>query len=193
MANGKLEPISPPSRRRARLGAVLVYTTMHIAFSAQFIRELNSWDDDVIGKCYNGMMVSGVHNHPLVDKVYVITTTFILAVCLMAMMIYLMIMEYEEREGRINPRLVARYGGCTIKTITLMGLVSALTQFPLHLYMMIALRMTNQGLLTDSNENQWGFGQSVAIIMLWVTIQGCICAWFGKFTWKSTIRDGACY
>ncbi|KAF2430829.1 hypothetical protein EJ08DRAFT_660506 [Tothia fuscella] len=169
-ASNMPEPVSPPSRRRARLFAVLLYTTIHVTFSMQFIWQLNSWNDSVD-----------------VDQFYVFTTTFMLAVVLIAMIIYLIVMEQEEQEGHIKPHPVAYIKGCAIKVFTLLGLFSALTQFWVHLYMMVALRYTNRNLLADSGENQWGFGQSIAVIMLLSTIRDCLCAFHDYYVWKTKV------
>lgn len=180
---GELEPVTNASRRRTRLGAILVYLTMHLVFSVRLIINLGTWDNSKTGKCYEGHFISGNHanNDSVIDKVYVLLTALALSVSLLAMIIYLIIMDVEERQGIIKPRLVATYRGTKIKVITLMGFVSSFTLFPLHLYMTIALRFTNQALSTGSNENQWSFGQSLSVIMLLVTCRECICAWSGRY------------
>lgn len=45
-------------------------------------------------------------------------------------------------------------------------LLLALIQYPLHTYMVIALREGNDKLLGGDSENYWGFGQVVALILL---------------------------
>ncbi|QKX62216.1 uncharacterized protein TRUGW13939_09375 [Talaromyces rugulosus] len=45
-------------------------------------------------------------------------------------------------------------------------LLLALVQYPLHTYMLIALREGNDKLLDGDSENYWGFGQVVALILL---------------------------
>jgi hypothetical protein len=42
----------------------------------------------------------------------------------------------------------------------------ALVQYPLHTYMLIALREGNDKLLDGDSENYWGFGQVVALLLL---------------------------
>ena len=45
-------------------------------------------------------------------------------------------------------------------------LFAAILQLPLHLYFLIRLRLTNEPLLSNGNdENQWGFGQIYTLIM----------------------------
>ena len=44
-------------------------------------------------------------------------------------------------------------------------LLIAMLQLPLHLYFLIRLRLTNEPLLLDGNDdNEWGFGQIYALI-----------------------------
>lgn len=45
-------------------------------------------------------------------------------------------------------------------------LLLALIQYPLHTYMVIALRQGNDKLLDGDSENYWGFGQVIALISL---------------------------
>lgn len=48
-------------------------------------------------------------------------------------------------------------------------LVLAFLQFPVHLYMALALRSANQGKLEGGGyENEWDFGQTTAVILLCV-------------------------
>lgn len=135
-----------------------------------------------MGKCYDGgWIITKLLNHPMGDQFYVVATTLALGVGLLAMIIYLMIMEWEELQGTVNPRYVVPIRGTSIKALTLLGLCSACFQFPIHVLMTTALRATNQHLLTDSDESRWGFGQSVAVILLLGTVKDCICAWSGEF------------
>lgn len=58
-------------------------------------------------------------------------------------------------------------------------LAAAFLQFPVHLYMMIALRTANQGWLGGSGENsaqsensedKWDFGQTASVLLLGVSV-----------------------
>ena len=56
------------------------------------------------------------------------------------------------------------------KTVIGMGSL----QFILHVYTAISLRISNQDLLDDpSLEEQWGFGQILAVVMLGATVVQC--------------------
>ncbi|KAH7256294.1 hypothetical protein BKA59DRAFT_69444 [Fusarium tricinctum] len=50
----------------------------------------------------------------------------------------------------------------------------AMGQYPLHLYMVIALRVGNESLLSGDSENTWGFGQIVALILCAATLLECV-------------------
>lgn len=48
----------------------------------------------------------------------------------------------------------------------LIVLMLAMLQYPLHIYMIFALRAGNEHLLNGDSENYWGFGQVVALVLL---------------------------
>ncbi|KAM0420656.1 hypothetical protein ACHAPT_011572 [Fusarium lateritium] len=50
----------------------------------------------------------------------------------------------------------------------------AMGQYPLHLYMVIAIRKGNERFLEGSSENDWGFGQIVALAMCAATCIECV-------------------
>jgi hypothetical protein len=58
--------------------------------------------------------------------------------------------------------------------------VFALLQYPLHLYSVIALRASNQSLLSGESENEWGFGQIVAVFLVVAILLECGRKWKGK-------------
>lgn len=58
-------------------------------------------------------------------------------------------------------------------------IVAAMMQYPLHCYMLLALRNSNQLYLSGESENTWGFGQVVALVLLGSTILKCIQAFTG--------------
>lgn len=49
-------------------------------------------------------------------------------------------------------------------------LTVALCQFPLHTYMIFALRHSNEHRLSGDSENAWGFGQILALVLLGSTL-----------------------
>jgi hypothetical protein len=56
-------------------------------------------------------------------------------------------------------------------------------QYPVHLYMVIALRIANHDrkYLTGDSENLWGFGQVVAIILVVPILRACTGAYVGEY------------
>lgn len=59
-------------------------------------------------------------------------------------------------------------------------LTLALAQYPVHGYMVYALRASNEKFLSGSSENEWGFGQIVAMTLVGSTLFECFKAWAGK-------------
>jgi hypothetical protein len=59
---------------------------------------------------------------------------------------------------------------------------TALLQFPLHLYMVIALKVGNEPHLEaeGDSENTWGFGQVVALVLVIPVLRECIKGRIGK-------------
>jgi hypothetical protein len=49
-------------------------------------------------------------------------------------------------------------------------LAVALCQFPVHTYMIFALRTSNEHRLSGDSENVWGFGQIVALVLFGSTL-----------------------
>ncbi|KAI0482067.1 hypothetical protein GGR56DRAFT_168345 [Xylariaceae sp. FL0804] len=106
---------------------------------------LNHWSlaNAESGHCYitTGVTAPGAW-HPAADQVYVgITAVY----------------------------LVLSMVGAIVAPLGLRGPLLAISglQFPLHLYMMLALRLANQGRLEgEESENGWDFGQTTAVILL---------------------------
>ena len=63
-------------------------------------------------------------------------------------------------------------------------LTLAMLQYPLHIYMIFALRAGNEHLLNGDSENYWGFGQIVALVLLASSVLQGFRAILGKFAWS---------
>lgn len=59
-------------------------------------------------------------------------------------------------------------------------ILMAMIQYPLHLYMVISLRVRNEGLLGGDSENTWGFGQIVSLILCAAVMLECVKGVLGK-------------
>ena len=115
------------------------------------------------GQCYSTSRVALVNaKHPYVDQIYLGVASFYCFFLLICAIIYCRI-----------PKMRAEYQQTAI--------VVGLAQFILHLYIAISLRISNQSLLNDpSLEEQWGFGQVLAVVMLGATIIQCAKCLEGK-------------
>lgn len=128
--------------------ASYMYAAMFLGLTILLLVRLNEWAPDAEpGRCYHSRLITNGNDHPGDDKAYVaITAIWMLGA--MASAVFL------------NPRR-RRY-----------VLVSASLQFPVHLYMALALRSENQGKLEgeEVHENAWDFGQTTATVLLGVAV-----------------------
>lgn len=62
-------------------------------------------------------------------------------------------------------------------------LTRAMLQYPLHIYMIFALRAANEYRLNGDSENYWGFGQIVALVLLASSVLQGFRALLGRFAW----------
>lgn len=121
------------------------FAAMFVGLTILLMIRLGEWNLDAEpGRCYHttGTTRDGA-DHPVADRVYVgLTAAWILVT--MGSSIWI---------GARHRRWI---------------LSSAILQFPVHLYMAIALRTANQGKLSgeEVNENAWDFGQTTAVVLL---------------------------
>ena len=116
---------------------------------------LKDWNDEISGRCYSASRIASSNaKHPLVDQVYLGVTSFWVLVLASGV-----IVEYLAPRLRLFwQNFIIRYG---------------VLQFVLHVYILAALRVSNEPLLESSLENQWGFGQVLALVMLGSTLLEC--------------------
>lgn len=125
------------------------FAAMFMGLTIMLLVRLGEWNlDTEPGRCYHAQWITrNDASHPLADRVYIATTgAWILAT--MASTIYF---------GARHRRWI---------------LSSAFLQFPVHLYMALALRTANQGKLSgeETQENAWDFGQTTAVLLLGLAI-----------------------
>lgn len=126
-----------------------VFAAMFLALTILLGLRLDQWSPNHRpGRCYYADLVttSGA-DHPAADKTYVAFTA--------AWM--LLVMAASILLGTRMRRVI---------------LILAFLQFPVHLYMAIALRESNQPFLEvkDEDENGWDFGQTTAVVLLAVAL-----------------------
>jgi hypothetical protein len=147
--------------------ATYVFAVIFLAFTIYLCIRLGQWDDsaDVPGLCYNSAFVNlpGA-SHPSVDRTYVSTTA-----------VWLLVLVCAAVFSRPDQRRVL--------------LTLAFLQFPLHLYMMIALRSANQGLLDGGkSENEWDFGQTATMVLLAATVHEAISKLMGYWRFEAGLK-----
>ena len=136
------------SRLSPRHLGLYMYVVLFFALSVLLGVRLNEWDDEEEGHCYNSHLVTASQDdHPGADKTYLGFTA--------AWMLLSLIMSVLGDAKRVKKVL---------------GL--AALQYPLHLYMMIVLRLANTDLLEgDGHESDWRFGQTVAVLLFGLTFR----------------------
>lgn len=105
-------------------------------------------------------------SHPYVDVIYLGVTCFFMFVSCSVPVYVLLFMttgDVEEAEERAE----------TVLTLSFV-------QYPLHLYSVVALRVSNGGLLEGDSEDTWGFGQIVALVLLGAVLARCVYGVFGE-------------
>ncbi|KAL6870287.1 hypothetical protein J3F83DRAFT_735769 [Trichoderma novae-zelandiae] len=122
-----------------------LFAAMYLVLTILLGLSLDAWSPDTPpGRCYLARLVTSPRaGHPAADKVYVAFTA--------AWMLLVM--------------LAAAFSGARWRHSVL---ALAFLQFPVHLYMALALRAANQGHLEgdEPRENEWDFGQTTAVVLL---------------------------
>ena len=142
--------------QRVRYLSIALFSILYLTFVILFGIRLNEWNDTSPGHCYSTSRVALLNaKHPYVDQIYLGVTSLYCFILLVSATVYCRI-----------PRLRAEQQ----KVVILVGM----GQFILHVYMAIALRISNQSLLDNpSIEEQWGFAQVLAVVMLGATLVQC--------------------
>ncbi|CAI7595287.1 unnamed protein product [Penicillium glandicola] len=158
----KLEPDTKhhPGRRSQRISARInyfegryraayIYLVLYLILIIVLCIRLDEWAPDTEpGRCYfTNLVTSKTASHPTADKVYVAVTGSWLIIGILASVF-----------GGVNKRRWI--------------LIQSTLQFPLRLYMSIALRQANQGKFEGetNHENEWDFGQTTAVLLLGIAV-----------------------
>ena len=124
--------------------ATYSFAVMFMALTVMLCVRLDDWSLDEPGNCYYSRFVTlESSTHPAADRTYVAITS--------VWMIFAMLGAIFVNASRRR-----------------WTLITAFLQFPVHLYMALALRTVNQGKLEgeETNENSWDFGQTTALVLL---------------------------
>ena len=122
-----------------------LFIAMFLALTVALLVRLGDWSVDTEpGRCYVSHGVTRTNSdHPTDDMTYVAITA-----------VYMVLVQI------CSVFAPARYRRPILSC--------AFLQFPVHLYMALSLRQSNQGHLTgcETNENAWDFGQTTAVVLL---------------------------
>ncbi|KAK3348732.1 hypothetical protein B0T25DRAFT_546399 [Lasiosphaeria hispida] len=147
------------------------FSVLHLTFSIFFGRALERWDWNIPGRCYNTRLVShSTASHPYVDKIYLGITCFYMQGILILSLANAVGTDRDVSEVRSENSSGYYMGPGGDAGFAVMA---ALLQYPLHLYSTVALRTSNEGLLEGDSENNWGFGQVMALVLVVDTFIKC--------------------
>lgn len=179
-----------------------VYGTLYFCFIIVFGLQLQHWDAEIAGHCYSTLNITfSLALHPKADMVYLGLTSLYWCVTIWyttraALSNLALIVDNHSIKSPVDQ---AQHDW-NWKIHLLSSLIRSLTdlppwfiqpdprasvvliatmQYPLHCYMLLALRNSNQSYLAGESENSWGFGQVVALVLRGSTILKCIQALIG--------------
>ena len=148
-----------------------VFAVLYLVFVIIFGKTLEKWDNDKKGRCYRSDRIAHPNaSHPYVDMIYLITTS----VCLFVILLGCLVSKVAETILNVEEETLWSLRGTL--------LVFALLQYPLHLYMAVAIRITNEGSLRGDIENKWSFGQIMTMLLLASFIKTCATTKIGTST-----------
>lgn len=139
-----------------RYCSIALFLLLYLTFVIMFGIRLNDWDDSTPGQCYSTSRIAVPDgHHPIGDQIYLGITSFY---CF-ALLVTATIESRSPGQRNIEQKAVITMGSL---------------QFVLHVYTAISLRISNQSLLDNpSVEENWGFGQILAVVMLGATLIQC--------------------
>jgi hypothetical protein len=143
-------------RRTSRYICIAVFGLLFLVFTIIFGISLNKWDESIPGRCYNAKGIAAPRSkHPVGDIVYVAFTCFYWMGTLGG--------AIEHSIGDTKEHVFRRFSIIQLSAM----------QYPIHMYMIITMRESNAGLLEGDSENEWGFAQIVALVLLASTLIEC--------------------
>ncbi|KAL6804432.1 hypothetical protein J3E68DRAFT_393376 [Trichoderma sp. SZMC 28012] len=146
--------------------ATYLFAVLYLALTILLCISLDNWaPDSEPGRCYfTHLVTTPTAGHPSADKIYVSITA--------SWMILVM--------------LAAAFSGARWRHSIL---ILAFLQFPVHLYMTIALRSANQGKLEgDAYENYWDFGQTTAVVLFAMALRELLDKVFEFYFFERDLR-----
>lgn len=179
-----------------------LFSILYLTFTIVFGVNLRDWDYNESGRCYNTRLIANRGDlHPNVDIAFLVVTSFYcmgtLGLCISLLVEFpwgKLFAFGDPSESARQPvgfwagfertgAAVRQYLGPSSTRLLVWGnsydiassIVSiALVQYPLHLYMVIAMRASNEGQIYGDSEDDWGFGQIVALVLALASVFECV-------------------
>jgi hypothetical protein len=185
-------------KRVTRFGLFIAFIVAYFTFTIVFGERLNGWNESLPGHCYNTKLVAfPSHSHPYVDLIYVGITCFWCLVALLGCFSCHGLLSSSDNSAKLPPFIVTALQKRRVLESSFFDIaitigwqnsmvrqkaeelapgivILAMLQYPLHLYMVIAMRAANEARLSGDSENTWGFGQIVALISAFSTVLECV-------------------
>ncbi|KAK0737787.1 hypothetical protein B0T18DRAFT_234491 [Schizothecium vesticola] len=163
---------------KIRIVLSAVFSILHLAFSILYGQRLEKWDWTVPGRCYNTRLLAMPDaSHPYVDRIYLGITCFYmqssLILCFFAAFEKWLNFEPGEDNDNAPDNSDSDAAEHIGNLYSVLVILAAMYQYPLHLYSTIALRLSNESLLEGDSENSWGFGQVSALVLVVNTLIQC--------------------
>ncbi|KAH8790757.1 hypothetical protein BGZ57DRAFT_949359 [Hyaloscypha finlandica] len=163
---------------------VFLWFGIYLIYTGVFLGKLTSWDIATRGRCYNPdmaggsfILVSWAETPGWAHGVFYVGITYAY-MCLSVFAAGLI--TYRARAKRLQSistfKEMQRKRGWKV-TCPFMILFAAYFLYPVHTQSIISLRTANESLLTSGNtEQEWGFGQVSAILLLAPNLAGILVA-----------------
>jgi hypothetical protein len=169
--------------RISRVWLVGLWGVFFLTYTILFGKRLQSWEYNTPGHCYNAHLLAGsTAQHPHVDNLYIGITCWCLFASLCGVGDYLIYGRPSQQREKFQRRMPLAFSSVFSSfNMKFTMLYLAFLQFPLHAYSVIMLRISNESLLTSGNvEQEWGFGQVSAMVLLAPNLIGLIAGVTGE-------------
>ncbi|CAG8962310.1 hypothetical protein HYFRA_00005365 [Hymenoscyphus fraxineus] len=175
--------------RASRFTLITIFLVLYLAFTICFGIALNEWDDGIAGRCYNTSFIAVPHaSHPRHDHIY-ISLTCVYLYGAFEFAIYPSLLTIISSTSIANRRAGIRKATWEdLERLTALNIT--IVQFIVHLYFLVAIRVSNQALSEEGGaENKWGFGQILAVAMLSVNIWECVKGGREYYLWGKARKE----
>jgi hypothetical protein len=161
-----------------------LFSILYLSFTILFGVKLRDWDYNGSGRCYNTRLIANRGDlHPGVDIAFLVVTSFYCMATLTLCISILVGFPWDKFFAFWHSPEIRRFLGPSSTRLLVWGnsydiassiVAVALLQYPLHHYMVIAMRASNEGQISGDSEDDWGFGQIVALVLALASVFECV-------------------